>query len=130
MTTEAGLGCAGLLLGDRVVTNTELGVVPHVNPASGKEQGAVTLAGPAEIDAAVRWAREASAEWRRRPHHERRALLLKVADLIAEHYEDLAELTVLENGIPTSFASPEAESLPEYFRYYAGWCEKVDGRVV
>jgi acyl-CoA reductase-like NAD-dependent aldehyde dehydrogenase len=122
---------ATTLVGDRLVEVGELGEVAHVNPATGKEQATVGLAGPATVDEAVRAARKAARQWARTPGGERRDVLLRIAALIDERGELLGELGTAENGTPSSFASLACGTFPaEYFRYFAGWSEKIHGTVV
>ena len=99
----------------------------HVNPATGKPLADVALAGPDEIDAAVAAARAAFPAWRRTAPGARRDILFRLADLVAGHAEELAALTALEMGQPYKMARAGAAGAVEWFRYYAGWADKIDG---
>ncbi|MFQ5691028.1 MAG: aldehyde dehydrogenase family protein [Gemmatimonadota bacterium] len=109
------------------------GRFPTVNPATEETIAEVEEAGPAEVDAAVRAAREAfgSPEWREVDPHRRAALLWRLADLIREHAAELAEIETRDNGKP-SFESARVD-LPfvvQNYRYYAGWADKLTGRTI
>jgi aldehyde dehydrogenase (NAD+) len=56
---------SGLLIDGAVLTSGSSGTYEHRNPATGQVQQSMPLAGPAEIDRAVRSAREAFDGWRR-----------------------------------------------------------------
>src|SRR3984957_3081745 len=85
--------------------------------------------GPDAVNAAVARAK-ASAEsgvWSGLPDYERAKVLWRVADLIDENAEILAELESLNAGIPPAQAQIITKVGSEWFRYYAGWCTKIDG---
>ena len=122
---------SGMLLGGGLVDDAERAAVPHVNPATGRRQAHVLMAGAKEVDAAVADALDAAPSWRAWSPNERRDVLLAVAALFDQHAHELATLGVLENGTPASLAEAACATFPaEYFRYYAGWCDKVRGDVV
>ncbi|TRX87801.1 hypothetical protein FHL15_011309 [Xylaria flabelliformis] len=88
----------------------------------------VALAGENEVDAAVAAAEAAFPAWKKISAAERRNLLLKLADLIEENSDKLAELTRLSLGAPfASFGSHEIKGTSEAYRYFAGWCDKFAG---
>ncbi|MGH9036307.1 MAG: aldehyde dehydrogenase family protein, partial [Acidimicrobiia bacterium] len=121
----------GALIGDSWVSDLSGGVHPHVNPATGRLQKEVGLAGPAEIDGAVSAAHKAFPDWRAMPPDERRTILLRVAELFKAWTDDLATLATLESGCPSIFTPLLCGVLPsEYFTYYAGWVDKIEGSVI
>src|SRR5699024_8376432 len=70
-------------------------------------------------------------EWTRLTASERGQVLWKLADLMDEQLEPLAQLEALDNGKPVTHA--RAADLPlsiDHFRYYAGWATKVTGEVI
>jgi acyl-CoA reductase-like NAD-dependent aldehyde dehydrogenase len=104
-----------------------------VNPATGEELAQVALAGLEDVDRAVRAAREAfdSGPWASMTGEARGHLLWKLADLIDEHADELAELETLDNGKPIRVA--RRGDLPyasKHFRYYAGWASKLEGSTI
>jgi len=72
--------------------------VDVVEPATGGVLGRVTLATPADVDAAARAAAAAQREWAAAPHFERAAVLRRAAALWAEHAEEIAWWNVREVG--------------------------------
>ncbi|MGH8941067.1 MAG: aldehyde dehydrogenase family protein, partial [Actinomycetes bacterium] len=61
------------LIGNERVSRTSAGSHQHIYAATGRPTVEVALAGPPEIDAAVRAARDALPRWRTMPANERRA---------------------------------------------------------
>jgi aldehyde dehydrogenase (NAD+) len=112
-------------------TAGELGDVPHVNPATGQVQASVGLAGPQTVDDAVVSARTAAQQWAVTSTSDRRSAMMRVADLIEADADSIGAIGTRENGTPASFASLACGTFPaEYFRYFAGWAEKISGSVV
>ncbi len=60
---------------------------------------------------------------------ERAHLIYKLADLIEEHREELAQLEALDNGKPYQVAlDDDISATVENYRYYAGWATKLLGK--
>jgi 1-pyrroline-5-carboxylate dehydrogenase len=89
--------------------------------------GRFAAAGPAEVDPAVRNAREAQRPWARRPWQERVAVLRRAAELIRERKYDLAALMALEVGKSRLEAMGDAEESADLIDYYCGQLEETDG---
>lgn len=70
----------------------------HVNPVTGQVDATIPLADGAAVDDAVRDAHAAFDGWRRTPPSRRRELLLKLADLIEQHSEEIVRVGTAENG--------------------------------
>ncbi|HEV7861989.1 MAG TPA: aldehyde dehydrogenase family protein [Acidimicrobiia bacterium] len=119
----------GLFIDGQWVMTSTARPFPHVAPATGRPTAEVTLAGPAEVDAAVGAARAAFPGWRRTAPAQRRDLLLRLADLMAGASAELAALSSLEMGQPFKGARAGVGGAVEWFRYYAGWADKLDGLV-
>lgn len=100
----------------------------HINPCTGKVDATIPLAGRADIDRAVQAAEEAFGGWRRTRPAERARALLRLADLMEDHADELGRVSTIDNGIPTTgiMASISAQ----WTRYYAGWCDKLSSEVV
>ena len=66
----------------------------------------------------------------RRPRSAAR-LLNRLADLVEEHAQELAELESLDNGKPVAYARQVDVALTiAHFRYFAGWPTKIEGEVI
>jgi aldehyde dehydrogenase (NAD+) len=102
------------------------------NPFTGKAWAEVPRAGPADIDRAVRAARTAFEDpgWRQLTATGRGRLLTRFGDLLAEHADELAELESLDNGKLINEMLAQLRYMPEWFRYFGGLADKVEGRVI
>ena len=116
-------------IGGEGVVGSSTDVLDVFNPATGDRIARVNAAGEAEIDAAVSAARDAfeRGEWQGRTVHERSAILWQLADRIAGHREELAELEVRDNGRPLASARASIDSAIECIRYNAGIVSKLHG---
>jgi 1-pyrroline-5-carboxylate dehydrogenase len=91
--------------------------------------GRFAAAGAAEVDLAMRRAREAQRGWGRRPWQERVGVLRRAAGLIRERKYDLAALMSLEVGKNRLEAMGDAEESADLIDYYCGQVEEADGFV-
>lgn len=98
----------------------------HIYPATGRPNGTVSLAGPAEIDNAVAAAARAQREWVSLTVDRRRDLLIDLADVVHEHLDELAKLNVADYAVPISFAGT-ALLLERFLRHFAGYADKPHG---
>lgn len=121
-----------LFIGGEYVESVSGKTFQTINPASGEVITSVYEADVEDVDRAVEAAEKAFyGEWRKVTPSERGKLLWKLADLLEEHLEPLAQLEALDNGKPISHA--RAADLPlsiDHFRYYAGWATKIAGEVI
>jgi acyl-CoA reductase-like NAD-dependent aldehyde dehydrogenase len=104
-----------------------------VNPATGEPLTEVALAGEADVDRAVQAARQAfeRGPWPALTGAERGNLLWRVADLIEQHADELAELETLDNGKPIRASRHgDIPMAVRHFRYYAGWASKLEGATI
>ncbi|CRZ19094.1 aldehyde dehydrogenase family protein [Mycolicibacterium neworleansense] len=101
-------------------------IFEHIYPATGRPNGTLTLAGPAEIDNAVQAAAKAQREWVSLTVDRRRDLLIGLADVVHEHLDELAELNVTDYAVPISFAGT-AVLLERFLRHFAGYADKPHG---
>lgn len=89
----------------------------------------VAEADSADIDKAVIAARNAfnAPSWSGISPHARARYLMKIADAIEQHTEELAILESLDMGAPVSATLGRVTAAAELFRYYAGWPTKIVG---
>ena len=102
------------------------------NPATGEPICEVAQAGSADLDAALASATVAfdSGAWSSVDATERGRVLARMADLVREHAEELAQLELMDAGHTISDARGEAEAVAAVFDYYAGAANKHLGSVV
>lgn len=106
---------------------------PVLNPATGKKIADVQESDKADVDKAVRAAKEAfklGSTWRTMDASARGRLINKLADLIERDTEYLASLETLNNGKPYAEAVFDMECAIATFRYYAGWADKIHGKTI
>ncbi|ORC85730.1 aldehyde dehydrogenase, mitochondrial precursor [Trypanosoma theileri] len=120
-----------LLINGRFVPAVSGKTFDVVNPATEEVCAHVAEAAEADVDIAVTAARKAFNEYRTTDGAYRRALMLKLADAIHRHREELAAIECLDNGKPYTVAlNVDLMLVEECFRYYAGWADKVCGQVL
>ena len=106
-----------------------------VNPATGEVLTQIVDASATDVDDAVDAARRAfegkNGPWRKMPASERGRLIWRLADLVEQHIDELAELETLDNGKPI-FESRHVDMpmVIDVLRYYAGWATKIHGETV
>jgi len=89
----------------------------------------IPVAGPADVDAAVKYAEEAfHGPWSRFTAFQRTECLLKLASLLEEELMPILTLDSLTSGIPVSLAPVrERNYIRNCVLYYAGWTDKQRG---
>jgi len=91
-------------------------------------QAVVAEGDKVDIEDAVVAARAAyDGGWGTMLPSERARLLLRMADLIEERAQDLAQLETLDVGMPAFLATGMIMSAADVFRYWAGWATKIHG---
>ena len=97
-----------------------------VTPIDNSVLATVALGSAADVDRAVAAARAAFGGWSRTPVATRKALLHRVADLIEERKDELAQWESRDMGIPVSDAlAVDVPRSAQVFRFFADWAENV-----
>jgi len=103
------------------------------DPASGDIITTVPAADAADVDRAVRQARATfeSREWGAARPVDRERWLLRLAELVDGHAQELAEIETVDNGKPLVMSQRvDVPSAAEFLRYCAGWATKIEGSTV
>ena len=87
----------------------------------------VHSAGEQDVDLAVQAAAKGYKQWRNFSGGQRSKLMLKMADLIERDVEKLAKFETMCMGQPISVSRKFAAGAIANWRYYAGWCDKLQG---
>jgi aldehyde dehydrogenase (NAD+) len=104
---------------------------PSLNPATGEVLAQVAEGDRADIDRAVHAARRAfEGPWSKWKPFERQQLLLKIADLVERHFEELALLDTLDMGAPISRTRGSRRRVLGMLRYYAGMATAIHGETI
>jgi aldehyde dehydrogenase (NAD+) len=121
-----------LLIDGRRVASVSGRTFNSLNPATEQVIATIAEGNELDVDRAVEAARRAfEGSWRTMRAAERGHILLKWADLLKKHANDLAELESLDAGKP--IAAVLRQDLPaaiDTLTYYAGWADKISGEVV
>ncbi|KAI8577139.1 hypothetical protein K450DRAFT_282925 [Umbelopsis ramanniana AG] len=120
----------GLFINNEFVSGSSQ--IEVVNPTNEKVILKVEAAGKEEVDAAVSAADKAYKEvWSKTTPSDRRDLMLRLADLIERDQEEIAQIETVDGGKPITFArNVDVKFLSECLRYFAGWADKLQGKVI
>ena len=102
------------------------------DPYTGEPWALIPQCGEADVDKAVEAAYAAwdSGDWADMNATARGALLRKLGDLIAQNAEHLAETEVRDNGKLISEMQAQCAYLPQWYYYYGGLADKIEGKVI
>ena len=100
-------------------------------PATREVVAVVEGADTAQVVAAVDSAHEAfeNGEWSQLSPRARGRVLYRIADLLEGRVREFARIDALCTGRPLRELEPQVGRLPEWFRYFAGLVEGLEGRV-
>lgn len=105
-----------------------------LNPSTGEKIADIQEADKADVDVAVKAAREAfqiGSPWRRTNPSDRGRMLNKLADLVERDADYLASLESFDNGKPFMVARfADIEMVQKTLRYYAGHSDKMVGQTI
>jgi len=102
---------------------------PILNPATGETIAQAPLSTAADVDRAVKAARAAFETWSVATPGERAVLLLKLADAIEEHADEISELESDNAGKPiNAFRDDEIPFMVDNLRFFAGAARCLEGR--
>ena len=105
--------------------------MPVIDPATGEQVAAAASGSAADVERAVRSAREAfdDGRWRYLPPLEQERRLRRLAGLLADHADELADLDVIDSGLLRMYAGFIAQFAVDGIDYYSGWPSKLHGTV-
>ncbi|KAK1168837.1 mitochondrial 10-formyltetrahydrofolate dehydrogenase [Acipenser oxyrinchus oxyrinchus] len=104
-----------------------------VNPTDGSVICKVSYASVGDVDRAVAAAKDAfeTGPWGKMNARDRGRLLYKLADLMEEHQEELATIEAIDSGAVYTLALKTHVGMSvQTFRYFAGWCDKIQGTTI
>ncbi len=101
-----------------------------LNPATEQPIAELEQAGVEETDAAVARAKAAYPAWRAVAPNDRAALLRRLATLVEEHHEELAQIESRNVGKPIAGARGEIGMVANVFHFYAGAVDKHYGETI
>src|SRR5499433_1515846 len=101
------------------------------NPATGELLATVAEGDAEDINRAVAAARKAlEGPWSKFKRYERQQILLKLADLVERHFDELSSLDTLDMGAPISRTRGTRLRVLGMLRYYAGQATAIHGETI
>jgi betaine-aldehyde dehydrogenase len=122
-----------MVIGGEIVDAADAQTFDVINPATGATIATAPLGGRADVDRAVAAARAAFDDrkgWANWAAGKRGRSLAKLAALIKQHTEELAQLESRNVGKPIGGARGEVTGASLVFDYYAGAANKVFGQTI
>jgi (Z)-2-((N-methylformamido)methylene)-5-hydroxybutyrolactone dehydrogenase len=107
------------------------GTFASVDPYTGAQWVDLPWGTEADVRVAVAAADKAmNGPWRRTSGRDRRKLLLRIADQVQRHADDLAVIETLDNGKLLREMHGQLAGLADWYEYYAGLADKIRGSTV
>jgi acyl-CoA reductase-like NAD-dependent aldehyde dehydrogenase len=120
----------GLYIGGEFVDALDGATLDVLNPHDGSLLAVVAEGGEADIDRAVEAAKGAFPAWSALAAGERGRILLRLADVIEDHAEELARLESTDTGHPLKDTTVlDVPRTVATFRYFGGMADKYQGFV-
>ena len=126
---KAGLSRYGHYIAGREVAPVDGAYLETEDPYTGKAWAEIARGREGDVQAAVAAAKDAfeNGLWRGLTPTVRGKLLRKLGDLIVEHAPRLAEIERRDNGKLAAEVTTQIRYMAEYYYYYAGMADKVEG---
>ncbi|HJX32798.1 MAG TPA: gamma-aminobutyraldehyde dehydrogenase [Solirubrobacterales bacterium] len=116
-------------IGGEAVDPVEGGSEDVVNPATGEVIAEAPLSTKPDVDRAVKAAKKAFHGWAATPPGERARALLRMADLVEERGEEIADLEAADAGKPRgAVLEDEVPVMADNLRFFAGAARCMEGR--
>ncbi|KAH7865523.1 hypothetical protein Vadar_007743 [Vaccinium darrowii] len=133
ITPPVQINYTKLLINGQFVNSASGKTFPTLDPRTGDVIAHVAEGDVEDVNRAVSAARKAFDEgpWPKMTAYERSRILLRFADLVEKHSDELAALETWDNG--KTYEQAAKGELPLFvrlFHYYAGWADKIHGLTV
>lgn len=122
-----------LFINNQFLNSSSGKVLDSINPTDESVICQVQCASKEDVDKAVKAAKVAfeEGEWSRMNARDRGKLLYKLADLMEQHKEQLATIESMDSGAVYTLAIKTHIGMSiDTFRYFAGWCDKIQGATI
>lgn len=127
----AGGRAYGLVIGAQTDVPAGAATLPVLNPATGETWATIVDASAADVDRAVRTAREAFENgWSTTSPGTRSRFLHRLADAVEASADRLAAIEVRDNGKLLREMGVQLRAVPAWYRYYAGLADKMHGETI
>ena len=107
-------------------------VMRSQNPATGADWATFACADTGDVERAIGAAKRALNDpaWRDMTQTQRGKLLYRLADLIAEHAQEIGRIETTDSGKLLAETASQTGYVADYYRYYAGLADKIEGAVL
>ena len=107
-------------------------VMTTENPATGEPWATFACAAPQDIERAIHAARRALDDpaWRDITPTARGKLLSRLADLVEENAQAIGAVETTDSGKLLAETASQTAYVGDYYRYYAGLADKIEGAVL
>lgn len=121
-----------LLINGKWVNSSSGQTFSTVNPSTGKVIAEIARGDATDVDYAVKAARRAFDEgpWRFFKPAQRQHLLLRLADLVEDHFDELSTIDTIDMGVPISRSRAGRNRAVSLVRYYAGLATTIQGNTI
>ena len=125
---DLGFSPKGLYIGGEWQEAADGGRLASINPSTGEPLGEVPMAGEADVDRAVRAGRRAfESDWGRMPMRERAGYLLRLADRLHEHRDELGMMDCVDSGNALAGMTGDVDWTVDTLRFFAGLVTEIKG---
>ncbi len=106
-------------IGGKWVAGSSGSTLPAINPSTGEAYDTIADGTERDIDAAVQAARAGfDGAWGKLTPLERGRIMLRYAQVIADHAQELAKVEAQDTGKPWSVALADTGAASRYFEFY------------
>ncbi|WP_424941300.1 aldehyde dehydrogenase [Aliiroseovarius sp. S253] len=107
-------------------------VMATQNPATGEDWATFACAAPSDVDRAIAAGRRVLNDpaWRDMTQTQRGKLLYRLAELIEENAQRIGQIETTDSGKLLAETSSQSAYVGDYYRYYAGLADKIEGAVL
>jgi aldehyde dehydrogenase (NAD(P)+) len=121
----------GLFINNEFVASKSGKKFDSINPATSEINASVYEADAVDVDVAVAAAKTAFKSWKKVTGVDRGKMLSKLADLMESHRDVLSAIEAWDSGKPKAQnAVYDIDESINCIRYFAGWADKVHGKVI
>jgi aldehyde dehydrogenase (NAD+) len=120
-----------LLIDGKWVSSIAGATIDVINPCDAKVFSKIDRGSAADIDLAVHAARRAlHGAWGRMTATERGRIMMKFADLIVKHADEIAKIEAQDTGKPMTVARNDIVAVARYFEFYGSAADKIHGEQI
>lgn len=132
MTERIDIQFSKLFIDGKWVNPVKEGKIDCIDPSTGDVWGTVAEGTEEDIDRAVEAANEAfeNGPWRSMTGSQRARLLRKLASLVEQNAERLAQVETRDAGIHIRDSRNYVQGLADALYYYAGLADKIEGTTI